>query len=192
MRELTIRIRFSSPSLGNQKLQNGHFGFQKADDGRVIFLASWHQSNLRQAAQLIGRYQSLVGKIGWDVHVDGRLADNPWTRIYRSKSGKRKSNRYALHESFQVGQVVGINCSVPSEISDDAMFTLMSKAGTYKGLSPWKPGQYGHYEVVSIVQRARPLPADEPVEIADGQRIIIPEVCFDSLSNWESGTPEGT
>jgi hypothetical protein len=29
----------------------------------------------------------------------------------------------------------------------------MTIAGKYKGLSPWKPGEYGHYEVVDVFER---------------------------------------
>jgi hypothetical protein len=37
---------------------------------------------------------------------------------------------------------------------------LMQIAGKYKGLSPWQPGKYGHYEIVSIRPRRQNFEAD--------------------------------
>jgi hypothetical protein len=50
-------------------------------------------------------------------------------------------------------QTVVINCVVPSEIDDQDFWALMQIAGKYKGLSPWQPGKYGHYEIVNIHPR---------------------------------------
>ena len=72
MRELTVRIRFLTACLGNQKLNDGSgkFVFQRSPDNNIIFLASWHHSNMRMAAQLLNRFQSDVNDIHWDIHID--------------------------------------------------------------------------------------------------------------------------
>lgn len=154
MRELTVRIRFLTPSLGNQKVNDGSgkFVFQRSPDNNIIFLASWHHSNMRMAAQLLNRFQSDVLSIHWDIHVDGKLKNKKWHKNYY-RAAKSNRLRYSLHESFLENQIIGINCLVPNAISDEDFWRLMSKAGQYKGLSPWKPGEYGFYDVVSIRPR---------------------------------------
>lgn len=162
MRELTVRIKFTSPCLGNVKLRDGsgRFIFSRSPGGHVIFLACWHHANMRLAAQLLGRHQDEVGKIHWDINVDGKLYTERWHRLYYQASpGSRQ--RYSLHEAFFPGQIVGINCVVPSAISEDDFWRLMQKAGQYKGLSPWKPGEYGFYEVVSVRPRMAPQAEEE-------------------------------
>ena len=161
MRELTVRIKFTSPSLGNEKMRDGsgRFVFSRSPTGHVIFLASWHNANMRLAAQLLGRHQDEVSKIFWDINVDGRLRRDRWHRVYYLgvNSGRQ---RYSLHEAFFPGQIVSINCVVPHTIGNDDFWRLVQKAGQYKGISPWKPGEFGFYEVVSI--RPRRAPQEEP------------------------------
>lgn len=163
MRELTIRIRFTAPCLGNQKLRDGsgRFVFQRNHSTKhVIFLPTWHQSNMRLAAQLLGRHQDEVAKIHWDQHVDGRLRQDKWfRRHYRSKNSNRQ--RYILHEAFFPGQEISINLCLPAAIPEDDFLRLMQKAGQYRGLSPWKPGEYGFYEVISLRERQIPQPPDD-------------------------------
>ncbi len=167
MRELTVRIRFTAHALGNQKLRDGtgRFVFQRSPTGHILFLSTWHLANMRLAAQLLGRHQDEVQGIFWDIKVDGRLHDDPWHRIYyRSSPGGRQ--RYSQHEALFPGQIVGINCIVPSSIDDDDFWRLMSKAGQYKGLSPWKPGEYGFYVVESIRPRRAPTEEEACVDIS--------------------------
>ena len=154
VRELTVRIRFLSPCLGNQKLSDGsgRFVFQRNPNGGIIFLPSWHSANMRMAAQLLNRYQGDVTEIHWDINVDGTLRENPWYKNYY-RSPKSNKMRYSLHEAFLEGQIIGLNCIVPSKIKEEDFWRLMGKAGQYKGLSPWKPGEFGFYEVVSIRPR---------------------------------------
>ena len=143
MRELTVRIRFLTPCLGNQKLSDGsgRFIFQKSPEGNVIFLASWHHANMRLAAQLLNRFQEDVSKIHWDINVDAKLKKDKWYKNY-----------YRSPKSI-----------VPSSISNDDFWRLMNKAGQYKGISPWKPGEFGCFDVVSIHPRRtnKPEPAEE-------------------------------
>ena len=168
MRELTVRIRFLTACLGNQKLNDGSgkFVFQRSPDNNIIFLASWHHSNMRMAAQLLNRFQSDVNDIHWDIHIDGTLKENRWHKNYY-RSAKSNKLRYSLHEAFHENQIVGINCLVPNTIKDEDFWRLMSKAGQYKGLSPWKPGENGFYDVVSIRPRRVHRGVDEAAQLEE-------------------------
>ena len=155
MRELTVRIRFLTESLGNEKdPKTGKFYFQRSAgrQGKILFLASWHMANMKFAANMLGRHQDAVSKIFWDIELDAELRENNVTRCYYKKSANSRE-RWSTHESFVKGQIIAINCVVPDSINDDDFWSLMQIAGKYRGLSPWKPTQYGHYEVVSIRQR---------------------------------------
>lgn len=161
MRELTVRIRFSVPCLGNVKRKepSDHFAMPRNQQGLVIFLASWHHANMRLAAQLLSRHQDEVAKIHWDIAVDGVVSKNWYRRYYCLPNGRR---RYSLHEAFFPGQLIGINCAVPTVITDEDLWRLLSIAGRYRGLSPWKPGEFGIYEVESV--RSRHVLTDEEKE----------------------------
>lgn len=155
MRELSVRIRFTNPSLGNEKdPKTGKFCFQRSPSpsNKILFLATWHQSNMKLAADMLGKHQNSVDKIFWDIEIDGEIKEKCITRCYYKKT-KGGRDRWSAHESLVKGQTVGINCVVPHEIDDEDFWSLMQIAGKYKGLSPWQPGKYGHYEVVSIRPR---------------------------------------
>lgn len=151
MRELTVRIRFSCPCLGNVKArtQSGRFLFLRSPGGSVMFLPTWHRANLAFAARTVGRHQDEVGRLLWDPEVDGvvRSGHDGWYRRYCTPA------RYVLHEAFLPGQVVGVNCAVPPTITDDDLARLMQVAGQYRGLSPWKPRQFGLFTVDSVRPR---------------------------------------
>lgn len=162
MRELAVRIRFTDASLGNEKdLKTGRFKFQRSPgpDGKILFLATWHQANLKLAAEMLGRHQEHIRRIFWDIEIDAELREKCLTRCYYRKSPQSRE-RWSTHESLVKGQTVGINCVVPSEIDDEDFWSLMQIAGKYKGLSPWKPGEYGHYEIVSIRPRRNNAESD--------------------------------
>jgi len=162
MRELTVRIRFTSPSLGNVRKEGppcDKFMLPRAPNGRITYLAAWHYANLTLAAQLLNRHHTVVKEILWDIFIDGLppRGERQWHRRWFTNSSNKK--RYAEHECFPAGHIIGINCAVPSAITDDDMLQLMGAAGRYKGLSPWSPNEYGHFEVVSIrPRRSQPRP----------------------------------
>lgn len=165
MRELTVRIRFTSPSLGNvKKSPEGHYLLPTNPDGFVTFLGTWHQANMALAAKLLGRHQDEIRRILWDIVVDGRplRGQDRWFKRYYTKGGKGR-RRYCLHECFPVGHVVGLNCAVPSAISDDDMLELMNLAGRYCGLSPFKPKEFGHFAVESIRARRNKIENKGPL-----------------------------
>lgn len=162
MRELTVRLRFTLPSLGNVKDERGQFRMIRDGESRVLFMRSWHVANMVFVAALLGRHQDEVAKICWDPVVDGTIAKGGWYRRYYKIGGRE---RYVLHEAFFAKQIVGINCVVPTRIGDDDFWRLVAIAGQYRGLSPWKPGDFGHYEVVSLRPRAvRPVQEEEVKE----------------------------
>ena len=107
---------------------------------------------LKSFSQMMGKHHNAVKKIFWDIEIDGELVDKCFTRCYYKKTPKGRE-RWSTHESLIRGQSIGINCVVPYEIDDEDFWTLLQIAGKYKGLSPWQPGTYGHYEVVSIRPR---------------------------------------
>lgn len=146
MREMTARIRFTRHCLGNVKAKgkSGRFLLPRTQSGSVIFLPSWHRSNMRFAARTVGKHQDEVEKILWDAQVDGAVRPDSWYRRYYS------SVRFCLHESFVPDQVIGLNCVVPENVTDDDFWRLMQVAGQYRGLSPWKPAEFGLYTVESI------------------------------------------
>lgn len=155
MRELTVKIRFLSPSLGAQKTKNnGRFCFMRSPGpaNKILFLATWHSANMKLAAKMLGKHQSLVSSICWDIEIDAELRDKCLERCYYKKTPKGRE-RWSTHESLVRGQTACINCVVPEGIDDSDFWELMQIAGRYKGLSPWQPGNYGHYEVVSIRPR---------------------------------------
>jgi hypothetical protein len=156
MREMCVRIRFTGPSLGNVKAQDGRFLMPRGPDGSVTFLSTWHHSNLRFASRLLGRHRGLVGKTSWSVAVAGVPGD--WYRRYYNQDGRR---RYCLHEAFLAGQEVEMGCVVPSGIPDADFEALLALAGRYRGLSPWRPGEFGFFEVAGL---RRPSTADGVVK----------------------------
>src|ERR1700744_2773203 len=116
MRELTIRIKFTTHSLGNvpQRERNGRMRMPRNPSGAVIFLGTWHNANMRFAAKVLNKHQDEVDKIVWDIAVDSSPHDDRWFRRYYTVSGKQ---RFVIHETFVPGQVIGINCVVPNAIT---------------------------------------------------------------------------
>lgn len=157
MREMTVRICFTKPSLGSVKRQGtSNLVFARTPSGAVAFLPTWHKWNMHFASQLVGKHVGLTNKILWDVNIDGRprSGEERWYRRYYTIPNGRRS-RYSLHEAFQIGHTIGINCVVPTSITDDDFWELMATAGRFRGLSPFLPMEYGLYEVVSL-RRRRP------------------------------------
>lgn len=149
MRQLTITIEFVTHCLGNVKRADGAFMLPRSPSGAVVFMPSWHQANMRIAAQMLGRHQKQVDQILWSLEAEVRLDDSRWYRRYY-RSGNGKTRRYCLHEAILPGQRVKFRCAVPSDISDADVAELMKLAGEYRGLSPWRPGEWGFFRVVDV------------------------------------------
>jgi hypothetical protein len=152
MKDYTVRIRFTSPSLGNVKEERtGRFLLSRSAKGKVIFLPAWHHANMLLAATVLSLRQELVKRITWDIELELDNTAKRWQRIYYSNNAGRE--RYSVHEAIMPGWIASIHCALPLDLTDTDFFNLMSTAGRCKGLSPWKPGAYGHYAVVGVLPR---------------------------------------
>lgn len=153
MLELTVQLKFTTASLGNQKdPKTGRFCFQRSVSGRIMYLSTWHKSNMLFASQIAGKGQTASQEIMWDVEVDASLREDCLTRCYYKKKAGAKE-RWSTHESLMPGQMIGINCVLPEALTSDDFWELLKIAGQYKGLSPWQPGKWGNYLVDSITPR---------------------------------------
>lgn len=156
MQEVTIRLRFTRECLGaaKQRGRRGRVKFVMPRDtrGRVIFLPSWWHSLLRYAAKVASRYGTLVTRIDWDSVVDGVPLPNAQRTVVAARDDPRGRRRYAIHEAFPAGSVIGVNAVLPTGLSIDAAYDLLTIAGTYRGISPFQDTTetYGTFEVVSI------------------------------------------
>jgi hypothetical protein len=151
MLECVAQLRFTGHCLGNRKVEDGTFVFVKNPEGKVLFPAAWHHANMRFAAQVLNRYHREVKGVCWDPVVGGSLREEPWYRYYREFDGKRM--RYTVHEAFFVGDVIELQVTLPPNLSTDDFMRLLVTAGKYKGLSPFKPGEFGHFSVVEVRRR---------------------------------------
>jgi len=161
MRELTVRIRFTVSCLGNiksyrtvrkdgKKKRRPIFLFSKDHEGRVILMQSRWANILRSAADVMCRHQNHVRDIRFSLAVDGSpgsIADNNTFKRYYD------GENFSPHEAFFAGDVVGVSCLVPATISDDDFWRLMSLAGEYYGMSPYRPEEYGNFKVEGIERR---------------------------------------
>jgi len=162
MQEVTIRLRFLRECLGSvrRKTRRDQTIYEMprspAQDGRVMFLPSWWRSLMQYASKVANLHQRLAGSVDWDPHVDGNPRRD-WRRTVVSRSeDKRNRQRYALHEAFHPGAVIGVNAVLPDGISIEEFQRLLEIAGTYRGISPFKSDddKYGTFEVVSIMPSA--------------------------------------
>jgi hypothetical protein len=158
MREVTVRLRFTKDCLGNVKRyvidpRTGSkwpvFFLPRMPDGRVRFEANWWKSGIRFAAEVLCRHYKAVEKIHFDIAVEG--TPHPVNGFYKRYFDAR---RYVKHEAFIDGDVISINCIVPSEISDDDFKSLMDLVGRFKGISPFGPREYGFFTVESVIKKS--------------------------------------
>ena len=154
MRELQVRIKFTTHCLGAEKRQSRqqgklrtHFEFTRSQDGRVLFLNTWWRTILKKAAQTLCRHQKEIKTVRFSMEVDGDPRPIPselYHRYYETK-------RFAKHEAFFPGDIVGVTCLVPTKISDEDFYRLLTLAGKYYGISPARPfEEFGFFSVESI------------------------------------------
>lgn len=157
MRELAVRIRFTKDCLGNVKKyvidsNTGQkwpvFLFPRTPDGAVRFEANWFKASIRFAAEVLCRHHKAVEKIHFDIAIvsDYPPEHNFYKRFFDSR-------RYVKHEAFRPGDVITVNCVVPSEISDEDFKSLMELVGRFKGVSPYGPREYGFFTVEAVTKR---------------------------------------
>jgi len=172
MLEVTVRLKFNQVCPGDVKRPDGKnfiLAMRRDPEGRVMFLPTWWAGITRYAAKVLNRHQASVKKIRWDPVVDG----NPrrWRRYLPLPSNKPDARpRYAIHEAFMPGETIGVNCVLPSDIAMDDLWQLLDIAGTYKGISSYKPDEgYGTFKVEEIRKRKRTVDAQPNKENADNE-----------------------
>ena len=160
-------IRFTQPSLGSvQRRINGQtvYCLHRTAEGKTMFLPSWWRAITREASNVLNIYQAEVLRIRWDPEVSGDVTK------YRRYVGTRKKGRarFALHEAFDAGSRLTARCLVPSSICLDMFQRILDLAGRYYGISAYRPGQYGTFEVLnvapisSICSAVPNMPVQEP------------------------------
>lgn len=163
MQEVTIRLRFLRDCLGaaQRRKQRGQFSttvFQMPRDPRerIMFLPTWWGRIVEYAAIVANRGQGLVRKINWDPIVDGRPCHIRRTVVPASQD-PRGRKRYALHEGFRAGTIIGINAVIPDGLTIEDLEELLTLAGRYRGISPFRSEEecYGTFEVISICRTVR-------------------------------------
>lgn len=170
MRELSIRIRFTSPCLGNdkkirtirdqgrKKRRRSCFLFSRTGDGKVVFMPQWWTALLRDAAQVHGALYEEVKQIQFSLEIDGNPRPIPeqfYKRYY-------ESDKFSLYEAFFAGDCIGVNCLVPPSITDDELWRLLHIAGEYYGICPVRMPEFGRFKVVHIQRRG---PQSDPRRI---------------------------
>ena len=156
MRMVVVRLRFTTPCLGNIKdsKQGGRLCHLRDGQGRVVFLQSWWDSAMTQAARAYGRHGKAVRKIRWSPIVDG--VTHVFTRYY-------KKDMYRKHEAFRAGDEIAVKAMVPTDIPTADFRELVSVLGEYFGISPFRhpsedrnrtndgrDGGFGRFEVVGV------------------------------------------
>jgi hypothetical protein len=153
MEEVTLEIRFLRECLGAERRnidgEGDVFCMHRVGDD-VIFLPAWWRSIARYAARLHNRPPGLVEQIDWDPVVEG--TPRRWRRFFQGDE-PRERRRYAKHEAFRPGDILRVKCVLPDGLGVDAFRELMDTAGRYKGISPFKPDQYGQFAVAGVHPR---------------------------------------
>ena len=155
MNEVTVTIRFIRECLGAERRhlegEGDVFCMHRAGES-VIFLPSWWKAITRYAAQVLNQPQSLIDRIDWDPVIVGM--PRRWRRYFPTEPTKASERRrYAKHEAFRAGDVIYVNCVLPDGLSPADFRSVLETAGKYKGISPYRPGQFGNFQVEDVRER---------------------------------------
>jgi hypothetical protein len=166
MQEVTVRIRFTTPCLGNQQRKSATgkmiYSMPKDHAGRVMFFTTWWQTSLLFAAKVNSNSDKFIRDIRWSVHVDGAVSN--WKRyLTDNRTRKRNHKPYAMHEAFRPGTIVGITAVLPTGFDIEVFKSLLVITGAYKGISPFRRGDeaYGLFEVESVLPAKRSMNHNE-------------------------------
>jgi hypothetical protein len=152
LQEVTVRLRFNNECLGAVRKKDCN-EMLKDPDGRVMLMATWWQAVIGFAAKVLNRHQDLVKQIEWDPVVTA--TPKLFRRYY-------EPGKYTVHEAFLKGDVITVNCVIPSGLNLEDLRTLMQMAGRYKGISPYKPERkYGTFDVLEICPFLRAVSSPE-------------------------------
>jgi hypothetical protein len=134
-----------------------------------MFLPVSWQSSMRFATKLLCRHQDEVRQIYFDPIVDGNVRAIPaglYKRYWQPGPGG-----CADHEAFWPGDKISVNAAVPSSITVDDFWRMMDFAGRFRGISPYKQGEWGFFEVVSVQPRSGNL-AEPPIRLKATEQAI--------------------
>ena len=164
--EVTARIRFTRPCLGNVRRPDCD-QMERDPEGNVIFLSTWWRAAFAKAARAINRHYKLVDNIHPALQIYG-----PVTRIerpYTEQHGDGRQRRIKIHEGFAVGAVVECSFLLSSGMTADYFTELLESVGIYFGISPygWKTGLYGFFKVLEV-RKGGYRPRKESGEPAQG------------------------
>jgi len=156
MREFVVRLCFLKHCLGHVRrdyFSRGKrqtcFLMPRNHTGRVVFQPTWWQSILRRAAEVLCRHQAAVRQIRFGLELEGDPREIP-AHFYRHYHDEKRFSKY---EAFYPGDIVSLSCLAPAGIDQDALRELLEIAGKYFGISPGRPNEYGHFEVVAIAAK---------------------------------------
>ena len=166
MQEVKVLLRFTVPCLGaDKRVRNGLgtvFCFPRTPDGQVLFHQTWWRAIVTHAARIKNFPTTTIKKIEWSPVIDG--SPRLWQRYIQDPSRSANARpKYAQHEAFLPGRVIGVECVLPVDLSVDMFAALMGAAGKFRGISPYKPGEYGRFTVVSVQTAGRVIPQSDVI-----------------------------
>jgi len=164
VQEVRVLLRFTVPCLGaDKRIRDGLgvvFCFPRTPDGQVLFPQTWWRAIVTHAARIKNIPTAVIKKIEWSPAIDG--SPRLWQR-YIQEPGRAEGGRprYAQHEAFLPGRVIGVECILPVDLKVGIFAALMEVAGKFRGISPYKPGEYGRFTVVSVQPAGRAIPESD-------------------------------
>lgn len=166
MQEVKVLLRFIVPCLGADKRPRDGLGvvfcFPRTPGGQVLFHQTWWRAIVTHAARIKNIPTTVIKKIEWSPAIDG--SPRLWQRYIHDPSRQENVRpKYAQHEAFLPGRVIGVECILPVDLTVDTFVGLMEVAGKFRGISPYKPGEYGRFTVVSVHPAGRAVPTSDVI-----------------------------
>lgn len=136
MREVTIKLKFTTPCLGDVRdVPSGILRLRRDGVGRVVIMPNVWKLIINKSAPTCGVSPRICKSIRWDPVVDGepKLFERMWSD--ESTGGSKRG--VDCHESFPAGAIVGIRALVPDDLTPDQLSKILNVAGSFCGVSPW-------------------------------------------------------
>ena len=167
MQEVKVLLRFTTPCLGAVKRYRNGLGtvfcFERTPGGQVMFPQTWWRAILVHAARIKNIPVTPIRHIEWSPAIDG--SPRPWQRYLQDSDRPEGARRvYAVHEAFMPGRDIGVECVLPVDLTVSTFAALMETAGKFRGISPYKPGEYGRFTVVSVQVAGRAIPQGDVIQ----------------------------
>lgn len=144
MKDATIQIEFTTHCLANSYINNGQQDcFPKdAGTGMLIWQQAWWYSAFTKAIEIT----KIKGIKPSDVCIDLMIKAD--TASYKRKYGENNSR---VHEAIFPGKQITINAIVADHVTESTLSAILTKMGTYVGLSPYGHCLgFGHFVVKKI------------------------------------------